>query len=200
MANKKWYEGGLLMVNRDPNWYGAIDGSSKEACIESITAHFNRFAGSQITDLMLGLLESTTITPSNSYMWRGLKYLQKVENGIEVDYTQNRAISSLYKCYEEYHVDALQIYIDCMNKAGIRPWFSLRMNDCHFGGDPTSFLHSDMYYEELAAGHMIGDPYGYYKYCFDFTYPRIRQAINGYISELVNKYDIFGLELDFMRE
>ncbi len=200
MAHKKWFEGTLHMVNRDPNWYGFIDGESKEKCIESIKAHFDRFAGYDVTDVMLGLLESTTIVPSDSYMWRGLKYVQKLENGIEVDYTENKGIKALYKCYEEYNVDALQIYIDSMNAAGIRPWFSLRMNDAHFGGEPTSFLHSDMYYEELAAGHMIGDKYGYYKYCFDFTYPRIRQAINGFIAELLDKYDIFGLELDFMRE
>ena len=96
MADKKWFEGALHMVNRDPNWYGYIDGESKEKCIESIKAHFDRFAGSDVTDVMLGLLESTTIVPSNSYMWRGLKYVQKIENGIEVDYTENKGIKGKF--------------------------------------------------------------------------------------------------------
>ncbi len=198
MENKKWYTD-ALMINRDPNWYGAMDITSKETCIKSITDYFMQYEGA-ITDVLLGVHEQTTMVPSESFMWRGEKYLQKMENGQPVDYSEN-AVKKLYYCFKEYGVDAVQIFIDCMHKLGIRPWLTLRMNDCHFGGHPTSFLHSDLFYEELNAGHIIGtEKYGgWYGYCRDFTYPKYRTALLGYIKELVNKYDMFGLELDFMR-
>ena len=198
MENKKWYTD-ALMVNRDPNWYGAIDETTKETCIKSITNYFMQYEGA-VTDVMLGVHEQTTIVPSEAFMWRGDKYLQKTENGHEVDYSNN-AVRGLYYAYREYGVDPVQIFLDCMHKLGIRPWLTLRMNDCHFGGEPTSFLHSDLFYEELEAGHIIGtEKYGgWFGYCRDFSYPKYRTALLGYIKELVNKYDMFGLELDFMR-
>lgn len=197
-TTNKWYDGALL-INRDPNWYGAIDVTSAETARESMKDYFSRFKGHAVTDVMLGVLEQTTMIPNKSFYWRGDKYLQKIENGFEVDYTKN-GVANLYKCFAEYNVDAVQIFIDTMREIGIRPWLALRMNDAHFGVEKTSFLHSDMFYEADKAGEMIGAEYGYFAHCYNFRYPRYRTAILGYIEEILNKYDVFGLELDFMRE
>lgn len=196
--NKKWYKD-ALMVNRDPNWYNAIDISSKENCISSLENYFGAYTGN-ITDIMLGVFEQTALIPNDSFMWRGEKYLQTVENGIQVDHKAFTA--KLYKCFAEYGVDAAQIFIEQMNKLGIRPWFSLRMNDVHRTGEnyPISPLRSDMFYEELDAGHLIGKDYGYHSFGYDFKYPRYRTAVLGYIRELLSRYEVFGLELDFMRD
>lgn len=196
--NKNWYDGALL-INRDPNWYRAIDVTSAETAAKSLREYFSCYKGHKVTDVMLGVLEQTTLIPSKAFYWRGDKYLQKSENGYEVDYTQDD-VAKLYKCFAEYGVDAAQIFIDTMNECGIRPWLALRMNDVHFGEDATSFIRSDMYYAAKEANEMVGPEYGYFGYGFDFKYPRYRNAILGYIEELLNKYDIFGLELDFMRE
>lgn len=114
--------------------------------------------------------------PSKSLCWLGEKYHQKKENGFDVDYTKR--CEAIYKCYEEYHLDAVQIFLDQMKEADIRPWVSFRMNDAHCGYVDTSFMHSDLFYEELAAGHMIGDQYGYFGRCFDYTYPNIRMRFS----------------------
>lgn len=198
MADEKWYHN-ALMVNRDPCWYWhAIDDSSAEACRKSVENYFSLYEGA-ITDICLCVFEQSSLIPSDAFHWRGEKYFWKKENGIDVDYT-NTPIKNLYKCFAEYKVDAVQIFIDCMKKLGIRPWISLRMNDAHFNADATSFLHSEMFYEEVAAGHVIGEKYGYYGKCFDFKYPRYKNALLKYIEEVVGKYDMFGFEIDFMRE
>ena len=49
MENKKWYTD-ALMINRDPNWYYAIDASSKESCIGSLNSYFS-FSDGAITDM-----------------------------------------------------------------------------------------------------------------------------------------------------
>ncbi len=188
MGQKKWYDN-AVMVNRDPNWYGFTTREDGESVFS--------FYGGAITDIMLGVFEQTAIIPSKSFMWRGEKFLQKVENGIEVSYPQ---LGGLYRAYTECGVDGVQIFIEQMKKKGIRPWLSFRMNDTHFMENPTSFIRSDMYYEERDAGHLVGDRHGYYAQLFDFRYPRYRNAVLGYIKEVLDKYDMFGIELDFMRE
>ncbi len=197
-TNKKWYDGALL-INRDPNWYRFIDTSSKEAAHKSLKNIFLIYKDTKITDVLLGVLEQTALLPTEAFHWRGDKYLQKIENGHAVDYSED-PLSKLYKCFVEYGIDAAQIFIDTMREIGIRPWLSLRMNDIHFSTNETSFLRSDMYYEADKAGEKLGPAYAHIAHCFDFKYPRYRTAILGYIAELLDKYDIFGLELDFMRE
>ena len=196
MAEKKWYDN-AVMVNRDPNWTYRANITSAENCRTVFESVFSRFGEGAITDVMLGVLEQTTMVPSKHLMWRGEKFLQKIENGHEVSYPDHE---KLYKPYAEFGVDGVQIFIDEMHKLGIRPWISLRVNDVHFGHDETSFLHSDMFYEEVAAGHHIGDHYGYYGRAFNFKHDRYRNALLGFIKELLDKYDMFGIEMDFMRE
>lgn len=217
-ANKKWYDGALV-VNRDPCWYvvadpavgrpdpdflSSMDPTSSVSMRESLKEYFSRYRGHKITDVLFCVFEQTALLPNKAFAWRGEKYLQKKENGFDVNYTSTQKglgnLEGLYRCFAEYGVDAAQLFIDTMKELGIRPWLTLRMNDAHFGYDDTAFLRSDMFYEAKAAGEMIGEQYGYYAHCFDFRYPRYREALLGYIAELLERYDIFGLELDFMRE
>ncbi len=188
MANKKWYDN-AVMVNRDPNWYGFTTREDGESVFS--------FYGGAITDIMLGVFEQTALVPNSSFMWRGEKFLQTVEDGHEVSYPQ---LGGLYRAYTECGVDGVEIFIDEMKKLGIRPWLTFRMNDTHFTENPTSFLRSDMFYEERDAGHLVGDRYGSFAKLFDYRHPRYRNAVLGYIKEMLDKYDMFGIELDFMRE
>ena len=36
--------------------------------------------------------------------------------------------------------------------------------------------------------------------CYNFAYPEIREKFVRYIEELLTKYDVFGIDLDFLRE
>ena len=87
--DKKWCKN-VLMVNRDPNWYYAIDDTNAETCRTSLENYFSFYDGA-VTDVCLGLLEQTTINPSDCFHWRGLKYLQKKENGIDVTWDEEDA-------------------------------------------------------------------------------------------------------------
>ncbi len=198
MENRKLFKNALIL-NRDPNWYKYIDDTDADTCRASLEECFSWYKGA-ITDICLAVFEQTTMIPSEAFMWRGMKYLQKQENGYAVDYSGMDRLRKLYNCYAKYNVDAVQIFIDCMHKLGIRPWLSFRMNDVHYNEEKTAPIRSDMSYEEAAAGHKVGEEYGYYASCYDFTYPRYKNALLGYIKEVVDKYDFFGLELDFMRE
>ncbi len=47
---------------------------------------------------------------------------------------------------------------------------------------------------------MNGEKYGYYRITYNYKYPTIREKFLGYIKEQLARYDVYGIELDFMRE
>lgn len=198
MTTKHWFDDALL-INRDPNWYGYAvpHAESKEQVEDALRSFFCKFTEDALTDVQLCVFENTSIIPSDAVMWRGLKFLQTEENGIPVSYPQ---LESLYRMFHDFGVDPVQIFLDTLRAGGIRPWITLRMNDAHFGGDPTSFLRDDFFYTAEKNGWMIGEEYGYYAHCLDYGCESVRARMLAFIDELFAKYDMFGLELDFMRE
>jgi hypothetical protein len=47
---------------------------------------------------------------------------------------------------------------------------------------------------------MVGGAYGYYRNCFDYAVPEVRRRMLDYMAEQLDRYDVDGLEMDFMRE
>ncbi len=183
MANKKWYEG-MYMLNRDPDWWIRIDPTSADACRSSLEKFFGVYGGA-LTDVACCVFSQNSMVPSNAFYWLGNKYPDYKDS----DPNFAESYEKLYKCCTEYNVDPTQIFIDQVNKKGIRPWLSVRMNDAHMRKHPCP-----LFLEELEAGHMVHD-----NRCYDYTSPRYRNALKDFIGEVLDKYDFFGLELDFMR-
>lgn len=46
----------------------------------------------------------------------------------------------------------------------------------------------------------MGSSYGYYKTCFDYSVPEVREFFLSYIEEQIMNYDVYGVEWDFTRE
>jgi len=80
---------------------------------------------------------------------------------------------------------------------GIEPWISLRMNDVHENNNLDHPFHSALWRkrELFRQGHP-----GYFACALDYAHPRVREHYRALIAETFDRYDIAGLELDFMRE
>ena len=80
---------------------------------------------------------------------------------------------------------------------GISPWISIRMNDVHENRNLAHPFHSDFWRkpEYFRKGHP-----GYYCRALDYAYPEVRNHYKALIVETLERYDVDGLELDFMRE
>ena len=155
------------------------------------------YAGTQVTDVLYDVFCQYSAVDSAVWTSYRDKYLQKEENGIAVDYTDR------YKGLYAFHangIDPYAVWFARCREKGLRPWLSVRMNDCHCPDDEACFLRSDFFYEARAKGWMIGEKYGYYRWCFDYAVPEVRRRMLAYIGELLDRYDADGLELDFQRE
>ncbi len=80
---------------------------------------------------------------------------------------------------------------------GISPWISLRMNDVHYNNNLEHPFHSELWRKPELFRQ--GDP-GYYARALDFAHPQVRNHYLKLIIETLERYDIDGLELDFLRE
>jgi len=81
---------------------------------------------------------------------------------------------------------------------GIQPWISLRMNDVHCQDLEKHPIHSDFWRTNPQLRRQGYE--GTYSRALDYGRPEVRAHSMKLIDETLDRYDIDGLELDFMRE
>ena len=81
---------------------------------------------------------------------------------------------------------------------GISPWITLRMNDCHYNDIPSHPFHGSFWKKN--SQFFRKNCTGYFATCLDYAHPEVRDFYRSLIVETLDRYDIDGLELDFLRE
>ncbi|HHX41869.1 MAG TPA: family 10 glycosylhydrolase [Armatimonadetes bacterium] len=81
---------------------------------------------------------------------------------------------------------------------GLSPWISLRMNDVHNNDILDHPFHGQFWVEHP---HLFRKgATGYFANALDYAHPEVRDLYLALIRETLDRYDIDGLELDFLRE
>ena len=139
-----------VAVNADSDllWYiyESMD-KDDEDYEHAIREYVRGYDKESISDLFLCCFCQTSIYPPKSRPWWASKYYQKIENGVEVDYSGLNRLKHMIDMYSALSEDPFSIMIDEARKQGISPYISVRMNDGHHSGEKTSFLHDDYYYK-----------------------------------------------------
>ena len=156
------------------------------------------YRDSQVTDVLICGFCQFSQTPSLVFSDFAFKCGQKTENGVSVDYTNWFGGNTIL--HTKYGIDPYDVWFRRLKTLGIRPWLSVRMNDCHCPDEEACFLRSEFFYEAREKGWMVGPEYGYYRYCFNYAVPEVRAKMLAYLREQLTRYDVYGLELDFQRE
>ena len=81
---------------------------------------------------------------------------------------------------------------------GISPWITLRMNDCHFNDISNHPFHGSFWKKNPPYARKNCP--GYFATCLDYAHPEVRNFYRSLVAEVLDRYDMDGLELDFMRE
>ena len=87
--------------------------------------------------------------------------------------------------------DVFAIVIPRCRERGVSPWISLRMNDHHYTGDPSRV--SPLFFEHPELRSRGG------KGLFNYARPEVREHYLKLAAEVLERYDVDGLELDWMR-
>lgn len=165
---------------------------------EDLYPFVDQYANTDITDILFDVFCQYSAVDSAVFTDYAFKREQKTENGVAVDYT--REFGALYRLNKECGMDPYAVWLDRTRELGMRPWLSVRMNDCHCPYEDACFLRSEFFYEAREKGWNIGDRYDYFLYCFDYAVPAVREKMLAYLREVLERYDMYGLELDFQRD
>ena len=195
------------VVNIDPDWlwyiYESVHADTNDF-EEKIRKYVRSYANRGISDLIVCSFSQVSMTPTNVLTWLGEKYNQKIENGIEVDYTNLHRVKHIVDIYNAMDKDPYDIFVDETRKCGMTAWLALRMNDHHYQLEPTCYAHGDIYYKAKENGWFIGEESGgvgpaAFSECLDYGVEYIREKMFAYVCETLDKFDMDGLELDFQR-
>ena len=101
-------------------------------------------------------------------------------------------------------LDPLAVLIERGKQNGIRVYPSLRISDCQMGGDldPLSREHPQWRIgQQPRYGPVAQYPVGIPSYDdqLDFAHAQVRQRMIDVVDELLNRYGVDGIELDFQR-
>lgn len=97
-------------------------------------------------------------------------------------------------------IDYLPILIQHARHIGLKFYGSFRMNDCHHRSDPRGIL-SSKFWQEHQEYRLWGvrDARTYYNASLNYAIPEVRQRRLAAIGEVLQWYDLDGIELDFCR-
>ena len=110
-------------------------------------------------------------------------------------------IYTVYRMNHEFGIEPWDIFMRRCRERGLEAWISVRMNDAHDGIlNDEACLADEYVYRAKWRGHAIGERYGYFWKCLDYAHDEVRERMLGYLGEMLTRYDMDGLELDFMRE
>ena len=98
----------------------------------------------------------------------------------------------------------LQIVIDFAHGNGMETFASIRMNDCHDSFVPGGITlwkkeHPEFLVDRGDVPHNMEHPLGLYYTAQDFTHKEVRDRKFEIIEEVCQRYDIDGIDLNFMR-
>ena len=99
--------------------------------------------------------------------------------------------------------DPFGLFLKALRKAGKETFVTFRMNDVHNANEPDhpsvpSFRkkHPDLI---VGAEAVRRGDHGWLNYCLDYSRPEVRQYLLALLREIIEGYDIDGLQLDWMR-
>ncbi len=194
-----------IIINQDTD--GILKGighPNAPYCTASDIENFvKEFEGTQITDYFIAVYSTVAAYPSKVCTDKLDKYHVKEEQGVPVDYSRSSTIKGAHHAFEVLGVDPHQIMIDGFKKIGINPWLSYRMNDFHYRELETSGCFSEFYYKHPEVRRVKFHPeftQSNADHAYDYYYDIVRDHIKSVIDESLDRYDVYGIELDFQRE
>lgn len=97
-------------------------------------------------------------------------------------------------------IDPFAVWSDEARRCGISPWLSVRMNDIHNNNNTNHATHSAFWlaHPEWRRCQMKGDQY-WQDLALDYAHPEVRAYMIRFLEEVFARYDVDGVELDWMR-
>lgn len=195
---------GIVLNLDDSRFLWPNQKRAAEMTVEDAYAYIDQYIGdgSHVTDLVL-TVNTSFMSMFDSEVWTDQldKYNAETEFGQPVNHKNTQA-AVMHRYSEELSVDVWKLWIDHLWERGVNPWLSFRMADhhAHLHNSPlTGSFFWENYEKYARILHRDNSTYRGDR-CFDFIIKEVRDYWLAYIEEAVTKYDVYGIELDWMRD
>jgi hypothetical protein len=195
---------GIALNEDNSHFFGTRAGRRLDA--EAVAAWVDQYAGTQVRELLLSPNAMRTSYQSQVWdpIWRGYDPDGPDDQPLLASLSaadRPRARGWVHTAWQlaQDGIDVYRVWIDRARSHGLSPWLSMRMNDLHGVDDEACFMHSEFW---RAHPEYRRVPYrfaGWPDRAFDYGQAEVRAYHLGLIAELVERYDVDGLELDWMR-
>jgi hypothetical protein len=185
---------GMFIINEDFDHF-YITRTPEQMTLEGLNAFVDQYAGTKVTHLFLNPNTQRANFQSQS---RGAVW-ESINDGVGMldsfkKYAENA------KLLHERGLDPYKIWIDRCREKKISPWISMRMNDLHGVHIIDSFLNTTFWRTHPQYWRIPNDKTGDWdSRAFNYAHPEVREYQLAFVSELFERYDFDGLELDWMR-
>ena len=129
------------------------------------------------------------------------KYLEPIWKALD-EPRRKKGWAEAAKWLHDNGIDPYSIWTKRAREKGVSPWLSIRMNDIH-GVGATDFSWPSLSTMWLQHPEYRRDPQyagkTYHPYAFDFAHKPVRDTRIGYVREMLERYDVDGVELDWLR-
>ena len=184
-----------LVINEDnSHFYGWR--TPKEMTVEGLNAFVDQYANTGVSHLFLCPNSMKTSYASN--VWDSIWDLG--DQIVPADQPVAQAWVDNARILNERGLDPYAHWIARAREKGISPWLSMRMNDVHEVDNPKSYLHSRFWVAHPEYWRVPGSTSGsWVNRAFDYAIPEVRAHHMKLLVELLERYDVDGIELDWMR-
>ncbi|MBQ8249822.1 MAG: hypothetical protein IJY93_08120 [Clostridia bacterium] len=192
------YEVNGIMINHDCTAYISNIGANS-LNVQDFIDLARSFEGSHVTDYIINVDQVMPSEIKTSYLEM---YHQTEQGGNAADFKSNTVAIGAHRVYDILGSDYIGVWIDTFNEIGINPWLSFRMNDNHNLVDSgPQMSKTEFWYKNPQVRRVQHHPYVQYRdYAMDYTHDIVREYVLSYINEALNRYDCYGIELDYMRD
>lgn len=109
-----------------------------------------------------------------------------------------RRLATNMLALHEQGIDYPDFVVEGSRRRGMSPWITLRMNDVHDQDNVDHPIHGRFWREHSEYWRQGSE--GYFARAFDFGHAAVRDYYMALVDETLERYDVDGVELDFLRE
>ena len=107
------------------------------------------------------------------------------------------------KLLHDRGIDPYAVWAKGCRVRGVSPWLTMRMNDVHSVHDPSFCSHSTFWQTHpefrRIPGATVKNGGQWTDWALDYSHPEVRAYSLGFVRELLERYDVDGIECDWMR-
>jgi len=196
-----------LFLNEDANHF-AHSRSAEEMTPEGVDALVDGYVvGNQVSDLVFNpnAMRSSVSSRIKQAFWEGFDpdagNDQPFFAGVAENRDMIRGWVSNLKLLHDRGIDPYERWLRRSREHGVRGWISIRMNDLHQVDEPGHCMHDRFWQEHPEYWRTPERTYEWQAdRALDYEHPEVRAHFLAYIEECVERYDMDGLEIDWMRQ